>query len=83
MVQDEETGAWYQHRGRDFKVPVADYLLDDGNLVAAKRSFRVWPGFRSYYILLWFTQFIYVNLSIHCMHKLFSIVITPLLDLKP
>ncbi|KAG6713132.1 hypothetical protein I3842_05G136400 [Carya illinoinensis] len=44
VLKDEETGAWYQHRGRDFKVPVADYLLDDGNLVAAKRSFRVWPG---------------------------------------
>ncbi|KAF5449701.1 hypothetical protein F2P56_030118 [Juglans regia] len=32
VLKDEETGAWYQHRGRDFKVPLADYLLDDGAL---------------------------------------------------
>ncbi|GMI75729.1 hypothetical protein HRI_001242200 [Hibiscus trionum] len=26
VLRDEETGAWYQHKGRDFKVPLADYL---------------------------------------------------------
>ncbi|XP_031402932.1 alpha-amylase 3, chloroplastic isoform X2 [Punica granatum] len=44
VVKDEETGAWYQHRGRDFKVPLVDYLHDDGNVVGAKRGFGLWPG---------------------------------------
>ncbi|XP_021299560.1 alpha-amylase 3, chloroplastic isoform X1 [Herrania umbratica] len=44
VLKDAETGAWYQHRGRDFKVPLVDYLEDDGNMVAAKRGFGIWPG---------------------------------------
>ncbi|XP_022776933.1 alpha-amylase 3, chloroplastic-like isoform X3 [Durio zibethinus] len=44
VLKDEETGAWYQHRGRDFKVPLVDYLEDDGNMVGAKRGFGIWPG---------------------------------------
>jgi hypothetical protein len=58
-LQDEETGAWYQHRGRDFRVPLVDYLQRDGNMVGAKRGFGLWPGCRNYYIL-WFTSFIHV-----------------------
>ncbi|PPD80661.1 hypothetical protein GOBAR_DD22412 [Gossypium barbadense] len=44
VLKDEETGAWYQHRGMDFKVPLVDYLEDDGNIVGAKRGFGVWSG---------------------------------------
>ncbi|PPS00348.1 hypothetical protein GOBAR_AA20323 [Gossypium barbadense] len=44
VLKDEETGAWYQHRGMDFKVPLVDYLEDDGNTVGAKRGFGVWSG---------------------------------------
>ncbi|XP_039046992.1 alpha-amylase 3, chloroplastic-like [Hibiscus syriacus] len=44
VLKDVETGAWYQHRGRDFKVPLVDYLKDDGNTVGAKREFGVWSG---------------------------------------
>ncbi|XVF85996.1 hypothetical protein PTKIN_Ptkin17bG0165500 [Pterospermum kingtungense] len=44
VLKDEETGAWYQHRGRDFKVPLVDYLEDDGNMIGAKRGFSIWPG---------------------------------------
>ncbi|KAG2702261.1 hypothetical protein I3760_06G081800 [Carya illinoinensis] len=44
VLKDDETGAWYQHRGRDFKVPLVDYLQDDGNMVGAKRSLSMWPG---------------------------------------
>jgi alpha-amylase len=51
MVQDEETGSWYQHRGRDFKVPLADYLQGDGNIGGTKRSFDIWKGSRNYYIV--------------------------------
>ncbi|XVF03394.1 hypothetical protein REPUB_Repub04eG0257500 [Reevesia pubescens] len=44
VLKDEETGAWYQHRGRDFKVPLVDYLVDDGNTVGAKRGLGIWQG---------------------------------------
>ncbi|XP_059648884.1 alpha-amylase 3, chloroplastic isoform X2 [Cornus florida] len=44
VLKDEETGAWYQHRGRDFKVPLVDYLHEDGNIVGAKKGFGIWPG---------------------------------------
>ncbi|XP_042052904.1 alpha-amylase 3, chloroplastic-like isoform X2 [Salvia splendens] len=36
VLKDEETGCWYQHRGRDFKVPLISSLQDDGNVVEAK-----------------------------------------------
>lgn len=44
MVQDEETGAWYQHRARDFKVPLVGYLQEDGNVVGAKKGLGIFPG---------------------------------------
>lgn len=48
MLQDEETGAWYQHRGRDFKVALIDYLREDGTIVGAKKGLSMWPGCMSY-----------------------------------
>lgn len=48
VVQDEETGAWYQHRGRDFKVPFVDYLQHDGdNVIGARDTFGLWSGGRN------------------------------------
>ncbi|KAK3223107.1 hypothetical protein Dsin_010132 [Dipteronia sinensis] len=44
VLKDEETGAWYQHRGRDFKVPLVDFLQDDGNVIGTKSVFGLWPG---------------------------------------
>ncbi|XP_028804602.1 alpha-amylase 3, chloroplastic-like [Neltuma alba] len=44
VVKDEETGAWYQHKGRDFKVPLVDYIKDDANTMGPKRGFNFWPG---------------------------------------
>ncbi|KAL9424111.1 hypothetical protein AB3S75_036064 [Citrus x aurantiifolia] len=44
VLKDEETGAWYQHRGRDFKVPLVDYLQHDGNVIGTKSTFGLWPG---------------------------------------
>ncbi|KAI7986065.1 hypothetical protein LOK49_LG14G01387 [Camellia lanceoleosa] len=41
---DEETGAWYQHKGRDFKVVLIDNLHEDGNFVGAKKGLGTWPG---------------------------------------
>ncbi|KAM0987281.1 hypothetical protein ACFX13_011636 [Malus domestica] len=44
VLKDEETGAWYQHRGRDFKVPFVCYLQDDDNVVGATRALGAWSG---------------------------------------
>ncbi|KAF3971426.1 hypothetical protein ACB098_03G165000 [Castanea mollissima] len=47
VLKDGETGAWYQHRGRDFKVPLVDYVQGDepdGNIAGEKRGFGIWPG---------------------------------------
>ncbi|KAJ8773734.1 hypothetical protein K2173_006384 [Erythroxylum novogranatense] len=44
VLKDEETGTCYQHKGRDFKVPLVDYLVHDSNVVEAKWGFNIWPG---------------------------------------
>ena len=41
VVQDEETGAWYQHKGRDFKVPLVN---------GQKKGSTKWPGCRNCYL---------------------------------
>jgi len=43
-TQDEETGAWYQHKGRDFKVPLVNYLKEDANLIGPKTGFSLSQG---------------------------------------
>ncbi|XP_010256483.1 PREDICTED: alpha-amylase 3, chloroplastic-like [Nelumbo nucifera] len=44
VLKDEESGAWCQHRGRDYKVPLISYLHEDANIIGAKKSFGIWPG---------------------------------------
>ncbi|XP_073269972.1 alpha-amylase 3, chloroplastic isoform X2 [Primulina huaijiensis] len=44
VLKDEESGYWYQHRGRDFKVPLLDDLQDNGNVVRTKKGLGIWPG---------------------------------------
>lgn len=44
VLKDEETGAWYQHRGRDFMVPLVDCLVEDANAIGGKKGFGIWPG---------------------------------------
>ncbi|KAI3502457.1 hypothetical protein L1887_30536 [Cichorium endivia] len=44
VLKDEETGSWYQYRGRDFKVPLVNFSYDDGNTVGIKQGFATWPG---------------------------------------
>lgn len=43
-TQDEETGAWYQHKGRDFKVPLVNDIKDDANLIGPKSGFGLGQG---------------------------------------
>ncbi|CAJ1939920.1 unnamed protein product [Sphenostylis stenocarpa] len=38
VLKDEETGAWYQHKGRDFKVPLVNYLKEDANIIGPKKG---------------------------------------------
>ncbi|KAG8383113.1 hypothetical protein BUALT_Bualt05G0151000 [Buddleja alternifolia] len=42
VLKDEESGNWYQHRGRDFKVPLVD-LQDDDNVVGANKGSGMLP----------------------------------------
>lgn len=44
VVQDEETGVLYQHKGRDFKVPLLEYHGEDENIVGTKKDLDLWPG---------------------------------------
>lgn len=43
-TQDEETGASYQHKGRNFKVPLVNYLKEDANLIGSKTDFSLSQG---------------------------------------
>ncbi|XAR65154.1 Alpha-amylase [Bertholletia excelsa] len=44
VLKEEETGSWYQHRGRDFKVALNDYHQEDGNILGARKGFGIWSG---------------------------------------
>ncbi|XP_054809607.1 alpha-amylase 3, chloroplastic isoform X2 [Prosopis cineraria] len=48
VLKDEETGAWYQHKGRDFKVPLISCLKEDANIIGPKRGFSLWPDSTHY-----------------------------------
>ncbi|KAK4758832.1 hypothetical protein SAY87_020133 [Trapa incisa] len=44
VLKDEETGAWCQHEGRDFKVSLVDFLRGDNNIIGEKKGFGIWKG---------------------------------------
>lgn len=44
VLKDEETGASYQHKGRNFKVPLVNYLKEDANLIGSKTDFSLSQG---------------------------------------
>lgn len=44
VLKDEETGIWYQHKGRDFKVSLLDDNGDGSNIVGTKKGLGLWPG---------------------------------------
>ncbi|XP_057543598.1 alpha-amylase 3, chloroplastic [Amaranthus tricolor] len=43
VLKDEEGGSWYQHKGRDFVVPLVDNLHDEDNVIG-KKGLNIWPG---------------------------------------
>eukprot|EP00268_Persea_americana_P024149 TRINITY_DN23634_c0_g1_i1.p1 TRINITY_DN23634_c0_g1~~TRINITY_DN23634_c0_g1_i1.p1 ORF type:complete len:925 (-),score=187.89 TRINITY_DN23634_c0_g1_i1:415-3189(-) len=44
VLKEEEMGSWYQHRGRDFRVPLTGQLEEDGNTIRGNKGFSIWPG---------------------------------------
>lgn len=57
VFQDEETGAWYQHKGRDFKVPLLDDVPGNGNLIGAKKVFGKRAGVFFLFLSVWTTLY--------------------------
>lgn len=43
VLKEEETGAWFQHRGRDFRISLKDCIEED-NASSGKQGFSMWPG---------------------------------------
>ncbi|KAF5754834.1 putative glycosidase [Helianthus annuus] len=41
VLKDEETGTWYQYRGRDFKVPLVNFSDGDDNAVGRLSSMMI------------------------------------------
>ncbi|XP_027362029.1 alpha-amylase 3, chloroplastic-like [Abrus precatorius] len=44
VLKDEETGVWYKHKGRDFKVSLVNCVMADTNTIGPKGGLRLWPG---------------------------------------
>lgn len=64
-TQDEETGAWYQHKGRDFKVPLVNDIKDDANIIGPKTGFSLGQGnFEiTMHYFCFFSKFYFVSLK--------------------
>jgi len=43
VLKEEETGAWFQHKGRDFRIPLSG-SFDGGVPFGANQDIGVWPG---------------------------------------
>ncbi|KAF3780097.1 Alpha-amylase 3 [Nymphaea thermarum] len=43
VLKEEETGAWYQHRGGDFRVHFVNSDPADGHIDSNDKSFKIWP----------------------------------------
>nr|XP_009412382.1 PREDICTED: alpha-amylase 3, chloroplastic [Musa acuminata subsp. malaccensis] len=43
VLKEEETGAWFQHKGRDFRISFTDYF-EVANSVGGNQGLSIWPG---------------------------------------
>nr|XP_010925057.1 alpha-amylase 3, chloroplastic [Elaeis guineensis] len=43
VLKEEETGAWFQHKGRDFRISLKDFIEED-NASNGKQGFGIWLG---------------------------------------
>lgn len=54
VLKDVETGAWYQHKGRDFKISIIDCLPGNRETIGSKKGSSKWTGYLIYlYCGLW------------------------------
>ncbi|PKA50955.1 Alpha-amylase 3, chloroplastic [Apostasia shenzhenica] len=44
VLKEEETGAWFQHKGRDFRIPLMNNLQQYAGNEAQRQSFSIWQG---------------------------------------
>lgn len=44
VLKEEETGGWYQHRGRDFRIPLSSRYKEADNTLDGNTGFSIWPG---------------------------------------
>ncbi|KAK7309571.1 hypothetical protein RJT34_06410 [Clitoria ternatea] len=44
VLKDEETGTWYKHKGKDFKVHLLNCLMVDANSIGYKTGLGLFPG---------------------------------------
>ncbi|XP_028556674.1 alpha-amylase 3, chloroplastic isoform X2 [Dendrobium catenatum] len=44
VLKEEEKGAWFQHKGSDFKVQLVNQLQQGAHIEPKKKSFNIWPG---------------------------------------
>ncbi|XP_020241868.1 alpha-amylase 3, chloroplastic isoform X2 [Asparagus officinalis] len=44
VLKEEETGAWFQHKGRDFRVPLTNFLEENDDNILGRKNLNVWPG---------------------------------------
>ncbi|XLS78283.1 hypothetical protein HN51_062508 [Arachis hypogaea] len=76
ILKDEETGAWFQHKGRDFKVPLVSYLKEDANIIGPKKGFSFWPGTSKLLsIVYFFSIFYFILLLLQYMYMLFHLLL--------
>ncbi|XP_020099176.1 alpha-amylase 3, chloroplastic isoform X1 [Ananas comosus] len=43
VLKEEETGAWFQHKGRDFRITLRDTFKEESSL-GGTQGFSIWPG---------------------------------------
>lgn len=43
VLKDDETGAWFQHKGRDFRIPLKGDL-EEYEVAGGNQGFSIWPG---------------------------------------
>ncbi|KAL0910076.1 hypothetical protein M5K25_021010 [Dendrobium thyrsiflorum] len=44
VLKEEEKGAWFQHKGRDFRVQLVNHLQQGAHIEPKSQSFNIWPG---------------------------------------
>ncbi|XP_028556678.1 alpha-amylase 3, chloroplastic isoform X8 [Dendrobium catenatum] len=65
VLKEEEKGAWFQHKGSDFKVQLVNQLQQGAHIEPKKKSFNIWPAKSRWLRQLWFFLFRQGNYSFY------------------